>query len=419
VSLSEVPTWLDPDDDRVARAAWSRVAEPGDEAAGFVVAQLGAGPALLALFARRSELRAMAASVPGRRRAAAPPGAGWFERVRQVHPGRDLGTVGRFGGRLVVPGDPEWPSGLAALELRSPFALWVRGRADLAAACERSVALVGSRASTRYGDWVARDMGAGCADRGITVVSGAAYGIDAEAHRGALGVGGLTVAVLACGVDRAYPRGNEQLIERIARDGLVVSEVPPGSSPSRWRFVQRNRLIAAFSRATVVVEAGWRSGASITAGEAQRLGRDTAAVPGPVTSAASAGCHRLLRDGAVCVTDAAEVAELVGGIGEAPVPPRQAQAAEYDGLDAVDLRVFDALPMRTGVDVDRLAGTAGIDRATITAAVGRLELRGLAIGQGGLWRRPPKPARGRGHELSPVRPIDRAAGVGGEAGGDR
>jgi DNA processing protein len=397
VSLAEIPGWFDPHDERVARAAWSRVAEPGDEAAGYVVAELGAAAALLALFERWAELRVLAGAAPShsRSRAAAPPGAGWRERVRQVHPWRDLRTVQRFGGRLVVPGDPEWPAGLAPLQLRTPFALWVRGRADLAQACERSVALVGSRASTRYGDWVARELGAGCAERGMTVVSGAAYGIDAEAHLGALSVGGLTVAVLACGVDRAYPRGNEPLIERITHEGLVVSEVPPGSSPSRWRFVQRNRLIAALSQATVVVEAGWRSGASITAGEAQRLGRDVAAVPGPVTSAASAGCHRLLRDGAVCVTDAAEVAELAGAIGESPAPVRAAPPAEHDGLDAVDLRVFDALPVRAAVDADRLAGTAGLDRPSIVAAVGRLELRGLAINDGGRWRRPPRRRSGR------------------------
>jgi len=145
-----------------------------------------------------------------------------------------------------------------------------------------------------------------------------------------------------------------------------------------------------------VVEAGWRSGASITAGEAMKLGRDAAAVPGPVTAASSAGCHRLLRDGAVCVTDAAEVAELVAAIGDEPASRRPTEAAEHDGLDAVDLRVFDALPVRKGVDVERLAGTAGLDRASVAAAVGRLELRGLAVGENGCWRRPPRrPATGR------------------------
>jgi DNA processing protein len=375
-----VPSWFDPGDDRVARAAWSRLAEPGDRAAGHVVARLGAAGALLALYERPGQVRALAAQAPGtgRARDGGAPGAGWLQRVAGLAPLRDLRTVERFGGRLVVPGDAEWPAPLDALAERTPFALWVRGHADLAGGCRRAVALVGSRASTGYGEWVAGEFGSGCAERGITVVSGAAYGIDAQSHRGALAADGLTVAVLACGVDRAYPRGNEQLIERMAREGLVVSEVPPGSAPSRWRFVQRNRLIAALAGATVVVEAGWRSGASITAKEALALGRDVAAVPGPVTSAGSAGCHRLLRDGAVCVTTVDEVAELLGPIGSTPAPSRQAEPAEHDGLDDVDLRVFDALPVRSGVDVERLARTAGLDQATVRAAVGRLELRGLA-----------------------------------------
>jgi DNA processing protein len=186
----------------------------------------------------------------------------------------------------------------------------------------------------------------------------------------------------------------------------VVSEVPPGSSPTRWRFVTRNRLIAALSAVTVVVEAGWRSGASITAREANELGRGVAAVPGPVTSATSAGCHRLLREGAVCVTDAAEVLELLEPIGtdlgsdrgtdrrtdgsEAATARRVAAPAVHDGLDPVELRVFDALPLHTAVDVDRLGPTAGLDRATLLAALARLELRGLALRTGSAWRRAPQ-----------------------------
>jgi DNA processing protein len=228
----------------------------------------------------------------------------------------------------------------------------------------------------------------------VIVVSGAAYGIDACAHRGALSAGGATVAVLACGVDRPYPRGNEELIERIAAEGAVVSEVPPGSSPTRWRFVTRNRLIAALSGVTVVVEAGWRSGASITAREAGDLGREVAAVPGPVTSATSAGCHRLLREGAVCVTDVGEVLELLGPIRADSVdtdgtrPP--VAAAVHDGLDPLDLRVLDALPLRAAVDVARLGPTAGVDRGTLSAALARLELRGLALRVGSAWRRAPE-----------------------------
>jgi len=389
---ARVPGWFDLHDERTARAAWSRIAEPGDETAVRVLERLGAGPALLALYERPVRLRELAASVGGLRRPGHPaPGAGWEQRLPQVEPMRDLRTLERFGGRLLIPGDPQWPGPLDALGARTPPALWVRGPVDLAVAARRAVALVGSRASSPYGEDVASDLGAGSVERGITVVSGAAYGIDAQSHRGALAAGGPTVAVVACGVDRAYPRGNEQLIERIAREGLVVSEVPPGSSPTRWRFVQRNRLIAALSQVTVVVEAAWRSGAMITAGEAVSLGRAVAAVPGPVTSAASAGCHRLLREGAVCVTDADEVVELLSPIGGAPAPARSAPASEHDGLDPIDLRVFDALPVRSAVDVDRLAATAGLDGPLVAAALGRLQLRDLAVEGGGLWRRAPRP----------------------------
>lgn len=378
---ARVPGWLDPDDDRTARAAWSRLAEPGDLSAARCVQALGPGRALLALLERPEKL--------GGALADPRPVANWRSRVDHVNPARDLATVHRFGGRLLIPGDADWPAGMRLLGEREPFALWVRGPLALAATVERAVALVGCRASSPYGERVAADLASGCAERGITVVSGAAYGIDAAAHQGSLVVGGPTVAVLACGVDRVYPRGNEGLIERIATVGAVVSEVPPGSSPTRWRFVTRNRLIAALAGATVVVEAGWRSGASITAREAVNLGREVATVPGPVTSSTSAGCHRLLREGAVCVTDAAEVAELLSAIGECPAPISREIRADHDGLDPVDVRVLDALPVRAAVGVDRLVPAAGLDQVALLASLARLELAGLAVRAGTAWRRAP------------------------------
>jgi DNA processing protein len=393
-----VPDWFDPRDERVARAAWTRLAEPGDAPAARAIAALGAGPALLALVERPEELSVQLQD--------ARPVARWRVRLSQTNPVRDLVTVGRFGGALLIPSDPAWPSGLAALGEREPLALWARGPLPPVVAVERAVALVGCRASSGYGDWVAAELAAGCADRGVTVVSGAAYGIDASAHRGALAAGGPTVAVLACGVDRPYPRGNEDLIERIAAEGTVVSEVPPGSSPTRWRFVTRNRLIAALAAATVVVEAGWRSGASITAREANELGRAVAAVPGQVTSATSAGCHRLLREGAVCVTDVAEVMELLAPIGfESALPPAVA-AAVHDGLAPDDLRVLDALPLQRPVELGRLIPTAGLDAATLRASLARLELQGLAVAVGSAWRRAPvrHPERLLGDRPSRSRP---------------
>jgi DNA processing protein len=192
----------------------------------------------------------------------------------------------------------------------APFALWVRGNVELLASSEQ-IAIVGARAATGYGEHVTMELAAGLSDRGRTIVSGAAYGIDGMAHRATLAGHGHTIAYLAGGVDRYYPSGHDALLTHIAEKGAVVSELPVSSPPTKWRFLSRNRLIAAATHATVVVEAGWRSGSLNTAGHAHQLGRPVGAVPGPVTSAASAGCHRLIRDyGAILVTNADEAAEL-------------------------------------------------------------------------------------------------------------
>ena len=156
-----------------------------------------------------------------------------------------------------------------------------------------------------------------------------------------------TIAVMAGGVDRFYPSGNEDLLRAVCNQGAVLAEVPPGSAPTRYRFLQRNRLIAALSAVTVVVEARWRSGALNTAHHAETLGRAVGAVPGSVHSANSAGCHRLLRDGgAVCVTDAGEIAELASPSGEALPGTRAVRAADHDGLTLEDLILLDALPLQ-------------------------------------------------------------------------
>lgn len=349
------------DDERSARAAWSRLTEPGDRKAHQFARDLGVLAALQAVLDRgdpRVEAR-------------------WRVRLPDVDVRRDLDRFGRFGGRLVIPGDPQWPSGLDDLDDRAPFCLWVRGPSKLGPVIESSVAVVGARAASGYGEQVAVELGFGLAEHGLTVVSGAAYGIDAFAHRGALAAGGATIAVLACGVDRPYPRGNHQLIERIAAQTCVVSEIPPGCSPTRWRFVQRNRLIAAMTRATVVVEAALRSGTSITAREAGDLGRPVAAVPGPVTSPASAGCHELLRSGAVCVTGTDEIIELVSRAGEGLVGRAATPSAEHDGLPPEDLRVLDAVPLRRPAPLAAVARTAGLDPQQVGGMLALLKVRGL------------------------------------------
>ncbi len=375
-----VPAWVD--DDRLARAAWSRVVEPTDRVGGRVAARLGPAEALRHVLAgaplplpARPDERPAAVRV-----ALAEAAERW--RVRAVHadPRRDVDTVTAAGGRLVVPADDEWPAALADLDEQAPSCLWVRGSGDLRALA-RSVALVGARAASPYGRHVAQDLAAGVAGHDLAVVSGGAFGIDAAAHSGALAAGGVTVCVLACGVDRAYPRSHERLLDQVAGSGLLVSESAPGADPTRWRFLERNRLIAALAGATVVVEAAWRSGALSTARHAVRLGRPLGAVPGPVTAASSAGCHRLLREtGAVCVTDAQEVVELASAVGEffpaAPVVPRR----PHDDLTGPDLQVYEALAPRRWATPEQLAVVAGLAPGAVQAAIGRLELLALAEG---------------------------------------
>jgi DNA processing protein len=262
----------------------------------------------------------------------------------------------------------------------------VKGPGRLAALCERAVAVVGARAATGYGMHVAGELGAGLAERACTVVSGAAFGIDGAAHRGALCAAGPTVAVLACGADRAYPRAHETLLARIAATGLVVSEYPPGSVPGRHRFLVRNRLIAGLASGTVVVEAGLRSGATRTATDTASLGRPVMAVPGPITSGMSAGCHRLLREGAVLVTRVEEVLEGIGPIGAqlASDPPGPRRAT--DGLDPAAKLVHDAFPAGGACGLGWLAQESGVPLGAVRVALVDLERRDLVEHRDGRWQ---------------------------------
>lgn len=355
--------------ERLARAALTRVLEPGDEHGGRWLRQVGAVELMRRLTSRDGTAEELSGMTPKRL-------AGYRLRVGSAEPERDLAAVAAVGGRLVCPGDREWPTQLDDLGDSGPTALWVRGRADLRLWALRSVAVVGARACTPYGAHMAASLASGLAELGWVVVSGAAYGVDGAAHRGALAAGGATMAVLACGVDVAYPRGHAELIGRVAEQGLVIGELPPSEHPTRGRFVLRNRVIAALTRGTVVVEAQYRSGSLVTARRAQQLGRFTMGVPGPATSGLSAGVHELLRGEGVLVTDAAEVAELVGDIGDL-APARRGPLLPRDLLDAVCARILDALPSRGPVnarDVARAAGT-GTDEA-----LGRLyELHSLGF----------------------------------------
>ncbi|NKY15919.1 DNA-processing protein DprA [Streptomyces somaliensis] len=367
------------DEERVARAGLCRVLEPGDEHGGRWLRELGPVELLRRLTAE--PYRSGSLTGAGERRL-----RGYLARAARVRPEQDLELVGGLGGRFVVPGDAEWPSQLDDLGDARPLGLWVRGPSDLRRWALRSVAVVGARACTSYGAHMAAVLGAGLAERGWVVVSGAAFGVDGATHRGALGAGGATVAVLACGVDVAYPRGHAALIGRIAQQGLVVGELPPGDHPTPPRFLLRNRVIAALTRGTVVVEAAHRSGALATARDAQRLGRHTMGVPGAATSALSAGVHELLRGGATLVTDADDVVELVGDIGEL-APDRRGPVVPRDLLDPLTARVLDALPRpgRTAT-VPEVATSAG---TSVDDALGRLyELHSLGYVErhGDIWR---------------------------------
>ncbi|OBS02820.1 MAG: DNA-protecting protein DprA [Mycobacterium sp.] len=303
----------------------------------------------------------------------------------------DLDVIRRRGGRLVTPDDDEWPVlAFAAFDgarpkNTKPMVLWAAGPARLDEVAQRAAALVGTRAATAYGEHVTAELAGGLAQHDVAVVSGGAYGIDGAAHRAALAVDGVTVAVLAGGLDIPYPAGHSALLHRIGQHGLVCTEYPLGVRPARFRFLTRNRLVAALSGAAVVVEAGLRSGAANTAAWARSLGRVVAAVPGPVTSSASAGCHVLLRNGAHLVTRCEDIVELVGRVGElAPEEPRP--TTPLDGLGETERQVYEALPGRGTATVDQIAVSAGLAPAHVLGPLALLELTGLAECRDGCWR---------------------------------
>lgn len=381
-----------------ARAAWTGIAEPGDRGAGLLVAALGAATALSALIDHWPTARIVEAVDPAARAGRdalaheiSAALARWRPRTNSAAAVRALQSAARIGCRLAVPGDAEWPLGVDDLGVHAPIALWWRGREESMTAMARSLALVGARAATGYGEHVAMEASAGLVDRGFAIVSGAAYGIDGMVHRSALASGGVTVAFLAGGLDRFYPSGHDALLTRIVESGAVISELPCGAAPTRWRFLQRNRLIATSSQATVVLEAGHRSGSLNTAGHAAAAGRPLGAVPGPVTSPASAGCHRLLRDfDARCVTSAAEMAELVDVFADADAGggPDTARAGGGDAANPDQLRVLDALSTRSGREVNDIAVRSGLSPLAVITALGALEQDGrVGNGEHGWMRR--------------------------------
>ncbi len=353
-------------DEREARMALCCVVEPGNPAATEAVAAHGPAAVLAGLRSRASRSR-------------------WARRAQAL----DLDAVRRAAKRnrlrFVIPGDDEWPTALDDLATGEPvqemgglpFGLWVKGEANLAEVSARAVAIVGSRAATAYGQSVASDLAAGLGQHGISVVSGGAYGIDAAAHSGALATTAPTVAVMAGGLDNPYPPGNAALLQRVAGQGLLVSELPPGEHPTRARFLARNRVIATLGPATIIVEAAWRSGARNSVSWANACGRMVLAVPGPVHSATSVTPHRLIRDAeAVLCTGVSDVLELVGPLGRPPVV-RPDQYRPLDELDADELAVYEAIPARGEIDTGEVSLRAGLALGGCLAILDRIAERGL------------------------------------------
>ncbi|WCC79201.1 DNA-processing protein DprA [Cutibacterium equinum] len=361
-------TW---DEERVARAALTAVVEPGNSVTARRLADMTAEDVWHHLLRDADER--------------------WHERARSTDVDQVIASSQKAMMRFLIPGDEEWPAGLDDLSWveksamgGAPIGLWVRGPARVSQAFEPSVAIVGCRAATSYGQDVAVEMAhhlarEHCDGTGRhAIVSGGAFGIDVAAHRGALAANGTTISVLACGLDVLYPKGNAAVLERIAETGALVSEMSPGRHPTRPGFLARNRLIAALAAGTVIVEAGWRSGAINTVSWANELGRAVMAVPGPVTSSRSTGTNKLIRDGeAILVRDADDVGGIVAELAPEPERP-EGRSLPTDVLDATELAVHEALPAHGSCGLDELSASAGVPVAQCSAALTVLEQLGMA-----------------------------------------
>ncbi len=382
---------------RLAYIALAHLVEPGRRDLGILVRRVGPAVALRDVVAGNvgEGLRQVVAP----RLATIAPRGRFAEAM--LHAARATVEAERLGVELLTPGDDGWPHQLDDLVRLSrdkqgtvdrdtdpPLCLWVRGAEPLADACERSVSMIGARAATAYGEHMATELAFGLAQRGWTVVSGGAFGIDAAAHRGALAAGGVTVAILACGVDRPYPVSLSGMFERIVdAGGLLLSEWPPGSDPHRARFLVRNRVIAALTRGTVMVEAGLRSGARFTLHRAMRLGRPALVVPGPATSASSVGCHAEAREeGVRLVATVDDIIEDVGRIGVDLASPQRAPDRDADVLTDLQAQVLDGVRPKAPRTAEEVAAAAGVSARDARATLPALEELGFVVSAGGRYR---------------------------------
>ncbi len=381
---------LDDRKDLFARAAWSGICEPGDGFGGLLAHLLGPAKILQLLIdgldasALAGALTEVGSSIhslgkyspadqhiiDSRER--------WVPRLSASNLLEHLDRLRHCGGDLIPPSSVHWPDSIDDLGEHRPFLLWARGAPGLLK-IDQSIAVVGSRGVTEYGRRVTQELTHALSEAGVMVVSGGALGVDAIAHEVALASQGATVAVLAGGVDRLYPSANRRLLEGIVQNGLVVSELPMGSSPTRWRFLQRNRLIAALGQATLVTEANWKSGALNTARHATALDRPIGAVPGPIDAPKSVGCNRLIEDQvAVMVTGEASLVNLLPSLAIGK------QQYAIQGLGALETRVLDAIGF-SALPIDQICRDAGVTRSEARLALGELLMGNLVERHGTDW----------------------------------
>lgn len=392
------------DSPREVACLWSNLLEPADAAAGILISELGSAAALAWLLnsGKPADLPPrLHYSETGRALPWAQAVARWLPRLAEVNVRAQLAQLENQGGALWYPEHPRWPSQFNDLEQAAPVALWVRG--NLAAAPPKAqIALVGARAATSEGEQIAAELSYQLTESGYSVVSGGAFGIDAAAHRGALqaalhrsgntAAGPVaTVAFMAGGINQLYPVSQLELFQQIDEVGLIMSEVPPSWRPAKWRFLARNRLIAAFSQAVVVVEAGVRSGALATAHRGLELGRQVGAIPGSIYSQMSLGCHQLIRNSnATLISRVQDIKEMVLPVSEAFQMELQLEGAvteEKQFTTAEAERVWLALPKRGQATISSVAAAAGLSFAEVTAALAELVVAGQAeVAADQCWR---------------------------------
>jgi DNA processing protein len=373
-------------------ATFSQLCEPGDRSLAALGAPLGNGRLLELLIVRADAQTVLALLEPWQvqevEQVFEQPFSEiwqaacerWLPRLNRADVFASLDQAKALGAHLVPRFSQFYPSGFEDLGDGQPPLLWVLGDAGLLNR-PATISIVGSRNTSSYGRAVASDLGVVAADNGIVTVSGGAFGIDACVHQATISAGGQTIAAMAGGIGRLYPPSNKPLLESVAKTGVLFSEMPPGVAPAKWRFLMRNRLIAAMGKATIVVQAGLKSGSMNTANTALELGRRVAVVPGQLNSAYSIGCHNFLNEklGLVeLIADAKELPRLLNDRSEVDsLPP---------GLGTLETRALDSFV--AGVNsFEQLLRESGLTSKEGMRALGSLEMEGLVTRVGSGYKR--------------------------------